>query len=209
MKYNLSTFKAIIFDFDGVILDSETYKIKTFNSLFLNYPDYLEQIDFYNRTHQGINRYKKFQYIYENILHIPYTQEIETELGNKFKKSLVTNLKNLPLIPGAKSFLEQQHCPLFIASSASLDEIDEVLIKNKIKNYFVKVYAHPTEKTEAIRNVIQTVGIRPNQALFFGDAPADFEAAKKTNVTFIARTETPEEFPTDVKYILNFTALTY
>ena len=207
MKYNLSSFKAILFDFDGVILDSESYKIKAFKSLFLNVPDYVEQIDMYNKTHRGISRYKKFQYIYENILHKQYTQEVETELSDSYKHALLTNLKNIPLIPGVKSFLEQQQCPLFIASSSNLDEIDIGLIKNKIKNNFVKVYGHPTEKIEAIQDVIQTVGITPKQALFFGDAIADFDAAQKTGATFIARTSTPEEFPNNVKYILNFTDL--
>ncbi len=68
--------KAIVFDFDGVILESAQIKTETFADVVKDYPK--EQADAfvaYHITHMGISRHVKFQYFIEEILKQPYSAE--------------------------------------------------------------------------------------------------------------------------------------
>lgn len=207
MKYDISEERTIIFDFDGVILDSEAYKIETFKSLFLGFPKYIKAIDDYNRTHRGISRYEKFEHIYKTILHLKYTQDVEKQLGEKYNRALLKNLKNSSLIPGVAVFLRQQQVPMFIASSSKLEEMDNVMKTKEIKQYFTKVYGQPISKYDAIKDVLKNLKLLPKQVLFIGDAIVDLETAEKAEVNFIARTDQPSKFPEGTKQIRDFTEL--
>ena len=97
--------KAIIFDFDGVILESAEIKTRAFRKLFEpNYPDKVEAIVDYHCNNMGISRYLKFGYIFENILHLSLSKELEEELGQRFSEIVFEEILNAPFVPGAVSF---------------------------------------------------------------------------------------------------------
>jgi beta-phosphoglucomutase-like phosphatase (HAD superfamily) len=60
--------KAIIFDLDGVLIESAEIKTDAFRMLFADYPDRLPEIIAYHQRNAGISRYNKFRYFYEKIL---------------------------------------------------------------------------------------------------------------------------------------------
>src|SRR3990167_7613814 len=59
--------KAILFDFDGVIVNSNEVKTKAFQELFKDYPSHIERITEYHLRTGGISRYIKVRYIFEEI----------------------------------------------------------------------------------------------------------------------------------------------
>ena len=62
--------KAILFDFDGVIVDSVEIKTEAFRDLFRQESaDDLERILDYHKAHGGISRVKKIEYFYANIFY--------------------------------------------------------------------------------------------------------------------------------------------
>lgn len=207
MKYDLTLYQTIIFDFDGVILDSETYKIQTFKSLFSSFPDYIDKIDEYNKANRGISRYDKFRYIYQNILQLPYTEEVEKKLGDEYSEKLSDNLSQIPLINGVKEFLSLQKVPLYIASSSKKAEMDIAMQPHDIQKYFKRVYDQTTTKLDAIRDVLRRSSLKNDQVLFIGDAIADYEAGHEAMVDFLARTDDPTKFPDGMRWIENFQLL--
>ena len=59
--------KAIVFDFDGVILESVDIKTKAFIKLYENYPPKIkEEVKRYHLKHLGISRYEKI-FHFQNI----------------------------------------------------------------------------------------------------------------------------------------------
>ena len=63
--------KSIIFDFDGVILDSNKIKSNAFTKLFKDKNKNQENLDMiirYHKDNMGISRNKKIKFYYENIL---------------------------------------------------------------------------------------------------------------------------------------------
>ena len=69
--------KAIIFDFDGVLVESVDIKTRAFARLFESEEnDAVKEIVNYHLGHAGVSRFEKFKYIYNNILQI-YIKEVE------------------------------------------------------------------------------------------------------------------------------------
>src|SRR5688500_11982342 len=76
--------KAVIFDFDGVILKSVEIKTQAFLSLFADYPEYRDRILRYHLDNLGVSRYKKFEWIYSQLLRMPLENEERERLGAAF-----------------------------------------------------------------------------------------------------------------------------
>jgi HAD superfamily hydrolase (TIGR01549 family) len=204
----MSEYKALIFDFDGVILDSEEYKLAAFKSVFNAYPEHIDIIEGYNRQQRGVNRRVKFDYILKNILEVPSTPEAIALLTESYGGNLRRNFLELSLIPGVKEFLGSTAIPKFLASSGERDEIDLAMEHHGIRQHFDGISTHPVSKPDAIGNVLATLGLEPEQAVFFCDALADYRAAQATGVNFIAINEDPAIFPDGIRRVANFEGLT-
>lgn len=207
MPPDLSSYHALAFDFDGVILDSMEYKFQTFASLFADHPEHLAEIDAYNRSKRGINRHLKFPHIFQQILHLPYSEEIGIALGREYGHRLEKNLSACPLVAGVDIFLCSQSMPLFVASSSPSDEIIPILEANGIRQLFREVCGHPLSKADALRKIAKELNCTPDHILFFGDAPADCSAAEEAGIAFIAVTKEPDVFPPATRIIADFNAL--
>ena len=68
MKY-LSDFKNIIWDFDGVIIDSSEIRVFAFRQMLNDYPPNMvdKLIDFHKKN-DGLSRYVKIDYFFSNII---------------------------------------------------------------------------------------------------------------------------------------------
>jgi phosphoglycolate phosphatase-like HAD superfamily hydrolase len=182
-------FKVIIFDFDGVLVESVDIKDLAFKRLFKQYPQHLDKIMDYHLSNNATIRFEKFRYITERILGKRYDEEAEKSLSNKFSSLVFKSLVDCPYVPGAKEILDCYwgKIPLYLASVSPADELDEVLEAKKLKRYFKRIYAVPWIKKEAIRDIINREDVSPKDIVFIGDSYEDFEAAQSTGIFFIGR----------------------
>jgi HAD superfamily hydrolase (TIGR01549 family) len=182
--------KAIIFDFDGVILESAIIKTAAFAEVVKDYPR--EQADAfvkYHMAHMGISRHVKFKYFIEEILHEPYTDDKEKELADDFERIVYEQVMKCSFVPGAKEFLEKNYdkYDLYIASGTPDEEMGRVIEGRSLKRYFKGVYGSPAKKTEIIRAILKKDGLNKSEAIFVGDAGTDMKAAEETGLVFIGR----------------------
>ena len=194
--------KAIVFDFDGVILESAQIKTETFADVVKDYPK--EQADAfvaYHITHMGISRHVKFQYFIEEILKQPYSAEIEQKLANRFSEIAFSRIMECPFVPGAKAFLERNYkrYEMYIASGTPQEELGQIVEGRNLSQYFKKIYGTPMTKEEIVEDICRTYGYQKEEMVFVGDASTDKNAAKNTGLLFIGRnTEDNKEAFQDV-----------
>ncbi len=185
--------KAIIFDFDGVIVESAQIKTEAFRKLFSKWQDKVDEIVSYHLKNTGISRYVKFRYFYESILKEPYSEEIGSELGRQFSQIVLDEIKNAPFVNGTKTFLEQAYRKhlLFIASGTPQEELDDIVYSRGLVKYFNGIFGTPATKTEIVKKILKEYCLKEDQVVFVGDAESDRKAAGDTRVHFILRI-TPE-----------------
>ncbi|NLW91128.1 MAG: HAD family hydrolase [Syntrophomonadaceae bacterium] len=182
--------EAIIFDFDGVILESADIKTRAFAILFgKDYPDKVSEIVDYHISNMGISRYVKFRHIYDKILGLPLSDDQETKLGEDFTSIVMDEVLKAPYVPGAFEFIEKNHMayPLFIASGTPQKELEYIVEKRRLKDYFTEIHGTPGSKTEIIGDLLNRYELRPDRVIFVGDAESDWLAAQNTGVCFVAR----------------------
>ncbi len=181
--------KAIIFDFDGVILESADIKTEAFAELFSGYLQKNKEIIEYHLVNAGISRYVKFRYIYEQILGQSLSKEKETELGRSFSQIVLQKVLNASFVPGAKEFLDtnKSRYQFFIASGTPEEELHNIIGSRGLKGYFKEIHGSPKRKTDIINDILNKHAFARNEVVYIGDAESDRRAAEETGVAFIER----------------------
>jgi phosphoglycolate phosphatase-like HAD superfamily hydrolase len=204
----LTNIKTIIFDFDGVILESADIKTVAFLELFNHRPDLQPAILQYHLDNLGVSRYDKFAWIYTDLLGRPFTTEIRDQLGRDFSAIVLEKVLTCPFVPGAYEALQclSARMPLFVASGTPQDELDLIVERRNLKGYFTEVWGTPRKKPDIIRDILERYNFAPHEALFVGDGSSDYKAAVTTNLHFLAR-RTPDQAEywqqQDLHYILD------
>lgn len=181
--------KAIIFDFDGVLVESAHIKTEAFRILFSKWSDKVDEIISYHISNMGISRYVKFKHFYENILGEPYSYEIGQELGSQFSEIVLEEIKKAPLVNGTKKFLDENfhNYLLFIASGTPQEELIGIVSYKEIDKYFNDIFGSPDTKIEIVNKILKKYALEKEEVVFVGDAESDRFAAECIGVPFIAR----------------------
>lgn len=181
--------KAVIFDFDGVVLNSANIKTEAFLQMFEEYPEHLDAIKDYHIQHQGITRYQKFEWIYTELLNKSYNEEIKEQLGEEFSTLVFQKIMETNTITGAVEFLEtlqERKIPAFISSGTPDKELNKIVDERGLRKFFKRIYGSNISKEKAIETISNDEGINYSNMLFLGDAVTDYNAATAKNVPFIA-----------------------
>ncbi len=181
---------TLILDFDGVIVESIPMKTAAFRKVFsFASPKQLEEIIAFHLDNGGMSRHDKFRYIYANILREPLTPEQEERLAAEYAGLIFDAMLTVPYVEGAEELLQDcsRRLPLYIVSATPEPEMQEIARRRDITKYFVRIYGSPKTKAECIREILAETGAAPEEALFVGDAPNDWDAARATGVRFVAR----------------------
>lgn len=186
--------KAIVFDFDGTLLESAEIKTDAFAELFRNHPQYQREIIEYHLAHAGISRYVKFRAIYRDILKCPLMQEEEERLGLTFQQLIAEKIAVCPFVPGARAFLNnvasQYKC--FIASGTPDAELRPLVVQRGLEKFFDEVHGAPTSKAAILQGILRRHALAPSEVLGIGDALSDLEAAQSERIPFAGRVRARE-----------------
>jgi len=184
----MSAIKTIIFDCDGVILDSVDVKTNAFASLFEEYgDDAVKLITDYHLRHGGVSRFEKFKYFFREYLGRSITENEMQLLDQKFTKAALAALLKTPFIPGVKEFISAHHetWPLYVASGAPEHELRFIFNHLKLTGYFQGVYGSPRPKHEILARIVKECEIKPEDALMVGDSHTDLAAALAVGTRFL------------------------
>jgi len=181
--------KAIIFDFDGVIVESAKIKTDAFRVLFEGYPEHASDILIYHRDNMGISRYIKFRHIYKNILNKALPKKQEIILGKRFSDLVLDGVLRAPFVNGLAGFFRNNRdkYKFFIVSGTPEKELLDIVHKRGIAGFFEGVYGSPRRKCALIKMILRQYRLKREQVIFVGDALNDIIAAQEAEVNFVLR----------------------
>ena len=184
-----SDFEVILWDFDGVIIDSNSVREFGFREVLKEFDtEQVEQlIDFHN-ANGGWSRYVKFRYFYEEILRRPVSESKVQELANSFSSIMVECLPNPQLlIKETVSFIQEMYFQgkqMHIVSGSDEKELRSLCEQLKLSNYFLSINGSPTPKRNLVKEIIDDGEISASQYCLIGDAVNDYDAANQNGIQF-------------------------
>ncbi len=185
---------AVVFDFDGVLAESNGVKVAAFEKLFAGYPECAERMRALYRKDPHRPRARHFEaFVRDGLGLSPDSDEGSkciAEMAERFSNDVLEAVIASPDVKGARNLLEylQGKCPLFIASTTPQVELDLIADKRGLRPYFEEIHGNPpTSKVEAVKRVRDRHGLGSEEVLFIGDSQADYDAARETGVRFWGR----------------------
>ncbi|CAN7250264.1 HAD-IA family hydrolase [Rhizobium sp. LjRoot30] len=200
----LDRFKTIIFDFDGVILDSARLKTMAFAEAYNGEPpEKLAEIVAYQQRHGGIGRRQKFEYFEREIFGRPGDEAAVNRLCDRFGQIIEAGMLSCACIPGAEPLLARLEnvVPMHVVSGMPEEDLKIVIERRGLSRYFRTVSGSPRSKHAEFLAIMQMENARASECLAVGDSLTEFHAARKIGIPFLAivAPDVADLFPTDVK----------
>jgi HAD superfamily hydrolase (TIGR01509 family) len=195
------TIKGIIFDFDGLICDTETPEVRAWEALFLE-NGLVFPFDLYQETIGAVHNDQTPFIFLEEMLHHKIDRAEYLKKFISFRNQLIDKE---PLRPGILDYLQQaQYLKLKIglASSSPLSWIDYHLKRLSISDFFgcIKTFNDVSKRKpdpELFIKSIACMELAPGEIVAMEDSVNGVEAAKKAGIHVVV-------FPNEVTRIFKF-----
>lgn len=183
--------QAVIFDMDGVLIDSEPLHRRHIEIFLVS----LGVDDPARLMHnlQGLSSRRTSELIIE-VFGLEYSVDELTDLSRKAYLAYLQSLPEVPSVAGAVAFvksLEKAGHPLALASSASAKRIDLFLTRLGLKKYFdVVVCGDDVQRSKPEPDIFllaaNKLGVEPANCVVVEDAEHGVMAAKAAGMKCIA-----------------------
>jgi phosphoglycolate phosphatase-like HAD superfamily hydrolase len=184
---NFSKYNCILWDFDGVLIDSMPVREHGFKKVLSRYPE--DQVSIlleYHRKNGGLSRYVKFRYFFETIRKESITDEQVDVLAQDFS-SIMLELLMTPslLIRDSWNFIERHHSQLdmHLVSGSDGVELNTICKALKLSGYFKSIVGSPTPKKVLVEEILREH--QYESVVLIGDSVNDLEAAQANGIDFI------------------------
>ena len=174
--------EAIVFDFDGLIVDTETPEFDAWQYIFESYGTRLER----KTWEWSIGRYKLNFDIYEHLADLS-GQQIEREVVRpRMRRNYLQRIERNPILPGVEDYLasaRDMRLKLAVASSSTPGWAVQHLTSRGLLDYFEFVLSagdveKPKPDPELYTTAVSRLGVEPGNALAIEDSAVGLAAAK-------------------------------
>jgi beta-phosphoglucomutase len=195
--------KAVIFDFDGVLVDSEQIHLQAFNRIFAQFYFQISTQEYYDKF-LGLSDEELFRIVDKEKKLSLSERQFRQLLGEKahiFQQLASTQATVYSGVPQLLKMLADNKIPMAVCSGALGDEIEMILKGANLRNYFdVIVSAEQVKKGKpdpegfllALKMLNKKLKrqINPQDCIVIEDSRWGLEAAKNAGMHPIAVTNT-------------------
>lgn len=181
--------EAIVFDFDGTLIDSQEIKIKSFCKLFQDVEDVDGKI--VNKVLKIIPEESRYVII-ETILKkagMKSIREIEERikhLADKYNSIVLNDIKKCKEKEGASNLLRALHrrYSIYLCSVTPIQPLRDCVKERGWNRFFIDIFGYPTKKINALKQIVDYEKINPGNILVVGDGETDKNAAASVGCHF-------------------------
>lgn len=185
---------TLVFDCDGVVLNSNKIKTQAFYEATKHFGHEPAQalVD-YHVANGGISRYAKFEYFITQILQQPFDGTLNQDLLERFAASVKQGLMTCEVAEGLVQLKAQTpNANWLIVSGGDQQELREVFAARDLAQYFQGgIFGSPDTKDTILARELEN-GTITRPALFLGDSKYDYQAAKVAELDFLFITQWTE-----------------
>ena len=182
--------KALIFDFDGLIVDTEICIFQTWQEIYNEYGQKLEFGEWAKCIGAGDQEFHPLNHL-EKLLQKPLNRD---EIKQKERKHIYELVGKQPTLPGVKEKIKSARelgLKIGIASSSPHVWVDANLKRLGLIEYFHTIRCkddvkNPKPNPELFNLVLDDLKIKPNNAIVFEDSPNGILAAKRAGIYCVA-----------------------
>ena len=184
----MDKFKTILWDFDGVIMDSMPVRDKGFEIVLKNYPP--KQVSLlmeYHRNNGGLSRYHKFRYFFEEIRQESITDADINILAEEFSVVMLQNLLDSSLlIEDSVKFIKDNYSKynMHIVSGSDGNELRHICESLGLSKYFISIHGSPTPKKQLVADLLTQNKYKNIETCLIGDSFNDLDAAEVNDISF-------------------------
>jgi len=180
--------RALIFDMDGTLVDSEILHFEAWRETLARYGiDSIPQND--------LNRYVGVsnEQLADDYIHSHRLQVTQTALVKEKQELYLRMIPNLKPLPGVREIIDRYHgrYQLAVASSSDRIELYQILATLGLTRYFSQVVGgdmvnRKKPDPEIYQKAMQLLKVAPQEAVAFEDSEAGVAAAKNAGMYSIA-----------------------
>jgi phosphoglycolate phosphatase-like HAD superfamily hydrolase len=181
--------RAVILDFDGVVIESNDAKTEAFRDVFAAFPEHLDAMMDFHARNISTTRFVKFDHLLDRLGR-PNDTALRDTLAAEFSRCSRDRIAVVPLVAGAESFLMEFSplVPLYLASVTPQEDLDATLDRRHLGRWFRVAYGCPPwTKPTAINDILGHEGCAPSDIVLIGDSLGDQRAAAETGIEFVGR----------------------
>ncbi|MBR2149056.1 MAG: HAD family hydrolase [Campylobacter sp.] len=180
--------KNILWDFDGVIIDSLAIRDYGFREIFKEFDKQsVDKLIQYHNYNGGLSRFHKIKYFFNEILKQNITQDEILQYADKFTQIMRQSLSDKKyLINDTVNFIKNNYKKynFHIVSGSEHNELNFLCQKLGLSQYFISINGSPTPKNQLIKNLLESYNYNINQTILIGDSINDYEAASVNKIDF-------------------------
>jgi hypothetical protein len=185
----LAEYKTLVFDCDGVVLNSNQLKIQAYYHVAIKFGASKTQaqalVDHHVRL-GGISRYPKFEYFLREIMQQAFTEQAMQILLDSFTaevKRLLTDCEISPYLADVRN--KNMQAKWMIISGGDQAELREIFKQRDIDKLFdAGIYGSPDNKDVILAREMK-IGNIAKPALFIGDSQYDHQASTNAGLDFV------------------------
>ena len=194
--------KAIVFDYDGTLVDSNNIKFDNFFLSTKDYSSFHPRLKEIIESNPNFDRYDIFKLFGKEL---KLKNENIQKLIESYNFSVENEIINAPEIPGTSKILdeaEKRDLRIYINSATPRTELLKTITIRKMNIKKINIYGKPYTKIRNMKEILK-IEKNSNNVLFVGDGVLDKECAFKFGIDFACiRNKSNESW--SFKEVLNF-----
>ncbi len=191
---------AIAFDFDGVLVDSNSVKRSAFFDIFEPVERSAAEVEATLRDHGELDRFGVIAAVLARLKvregGFPGTEGLHGDLAERYNDICERHAAVCPEIPGATTTLHSlaARYPLYINSATPEEPLRRIVTRRGWDGLFQDVLGRPQTKVENLVQILEHTRARPHELLFVGDGAGDLAAALAVGCQFVGIRDDSGEF---------------